>query len=69
MPSVSERRFETVDLADDRTAGSAYEGPAAWLETARLVLGHDLGPTCQPALIEIAEQLIAEYAQRYGATL
>jgi hypothetical protein len=67
-PSVSSEDLKRW-ICDDRTAGNAYEGPAAWLETARLVLGHDLGPTCQPALIEIAEQLIAEYAQRYGATL
>ncbi len=67
-PSVSSEDLKRW-ICDDRTAGNAYEGPAAWLETARLVLGHDLGPTCQPALIEVAEQLIAEYAQRYGATL
>lgn len=57
-------------ISGDRPAGNSYEGPAAWLETARLVLGHDLGPTCQPALIEAAEQLVAEYeTQRYGVTL
>ena len=57
-------------ISGDRPAGNSYEGPAAWLETARLVLGHDLGQAWVPALIEIAEQLIAEYeTQRYGVTL
>lgn len=69
MPSVLDEDLKRW-ISGDRAAGSTYEGPAAWLETARLVLGHDLGPTCQPALIEAAEQLVAEReTRRYGATL
>lgn len=69
MPSVLDEDLKRW-ISGDRPAGSTYEGPAAWLETARLVLGHDLGQAWVPALIEIAEQLIAEYeTQRYGVTL
>jgi hypothetical protein len=57
-------------VCGDMPAGNTWEGPAAWLETARTVLGQDLGPSCLPALIDVAEQLISESeTQRYGANL